>query len=405
MTMLIPIGIIGFGHASRTGHRKHIDDLCRTLGSHRVVRMDLRDLLTDPYSMLKMNGVQGDGTHEQTQKAVISQPEFVEAIDHSFHHLIDKLLECGQRHQGDPSSRLIGVVIAAGCNSGQHRAEVFRRCLSELLNSVKFDGLRVFNCCDFSMLGCKTEDNFVNRVEMPERWIKEPWKVVKAVVQEDSWCEANISRDWAAYDNFKKIWSFAESFQENYGEGLRSVLEIYDPDRFKDEHHEPRGVWRRHEPQPPRYPPSAKTVPKAQVKQHPGHILGSSSRARLTPIGQATFGRSGKSVEQDELVATDEQAEEEEHIWKKRRVGLDIDKWRVLEWDPKAWTSVLVERGMDSHVQKHFFLLAQYGEIGKWRANQLVSKMIDPGFHKDNPSGWLNICIKRAREDIDKGRR
>ena len=158
MTMLIPIAVIGFGHAYRAGHLERIEALCRTVGKERVVRMDLRDVLKDPHNMLKANGVQGDGTHGQTQIAVISQPEFVEAIHQSFHLVIDRLWECGERHT-DPSSCLLGVVVAAGCNSGQHRAEVFRRTLSELLNSVEFDGLRVFNCCDFSTLGCRTDDN------------------------------------------------------------------------------------------------------------------------------------------------------------------------------------------------------------------------------------------------------
>ena len=120
--MLIPIAVIGFGHHYKTEHEKHIEALGRTVGKERVVRMDLRDFCHDPHNMLKANGVQGDGTHGQTQIAVISQPEFVEAIHQSFHLVIDRLWECGERHQADPSSCFIGVVVAAAVSYTHLRA-------------------------------------------------------------------------------------------------------------------------------------------------------------------------------------------------------------------------------------------------------------------------------------------
>ena len=141
--MLIPVGIIGFGYGERTGHREHIKELCNFVGDDRSFGMYI-DIL-------------GDRSNPQTQIAVLSQPEFAGTVATCFEELIDKLLEYSRGYQPFPTTvPLMGMVVAVGCFSGEYQSDVLRRVLAELLNSVQFDGERVFNACDFSLNGCKS---------------------------------------------------------------------------------------------------------------------------------------------------------------------------------------------------------------------------------------------------------
>ena len=70
------------------------------------------------------------------------------------------------------------------------------------------------------------------------------------------------------------------------------------------------------------------------MKQHPGHILASSSKAKLTPIGQAKVGRSRVSVEQDELVAVHaverQLWETEKKHWSEEQKGWELQNTQAL---------------------------------------------------------------------------
>ena len=85
---------------------------------------------------------------------VFCQPEIVETIEHCCDELIRKLKELAALHK-EKNMRLTGVILAGGCNGASHRADVVRRIMGEFLNSVQFDGERVFNAMDFTLLHCK----------------------------------------------------------------------------------------------------------------------------------------------------------------------------------------------------------------------------------------------------------
>ena len=200
---LIPIGIVGFGYGDWTGHTKHIDELCKAVGNERSFVM-LVDVLDDgkvDYDMYLSN--------PQTEIEILSHPGLVDATKTCFELLMNKLLEHGRAHQKNPDLPLTGVVVAVGCWSGQYRADVCRRALAEALNSVRYDGERVFNACDFSLHDCKSSDQKRSRVRMVEQWINEPWMQVKSVSKEDSWCEGvvEIGKHWSAHLNLVKMWS------------------------------------------------------------------------------------------------------------------------------------------------------------------------------------------------------
>ena len=121
---LIPIGIVGFGYGSWTEHLEHIDNLCKAVGNERSFVICV-DVLEDGSLNLDMYKA-----YPQTQLEILSHPEFVDTVETCFELLMNKLLEHGRAHQENPDLPLTGAVVAAGCKSGQHRADVLRRALA-----------------------------------------------------------------------------------------------------------------------------------------------------------------------------------------------------------------------------------------------------------------------------------
>ena len=229
--MLIPVGIVGFGYGLWTGHDSHINELCRAVGDERSCKVII-DVLGGGnwtgHSGRSLLGALGGGS----QIAVLQQPEVVDNVDMCLSHLMAKLLELGRAHEENPDLPLMtGVVVAVGCWSGQPRADVLRRVLAEMLNSVKFDGQRVFNACDFSLNGC---ESFAEKlVKLVEQWINKPWKEQKTVSMYGSWSQSVIGKDWAARQHLREIWRIAASFQKDHEENLIKVFKVFDPDRLR----------------------------------------------------------------------------------------------------------------------------------------------------------------------------
>ena len=361
MTMLTPVGIIGFSYGER--HREPIDELCKFVG-------------------------------DANSFGVIIDMLGADAVAFCFEELIDKLLEISRAVQGVPDvpSSCFGMVVAVGCWSGQYQSDVFRRVLAELLNSVQFDGERVFNACDFSLNGCKSYFEIRTEVRQVEQWAYWPWKEQKSVSkEEDSWCVGVVGKDSSAREVVEDIWSFAAlKFQEDHEKALINILKVFDPDRFDaiiDKG--------RKKQEPPRHQGRCREK-RGKCRKKKEHTPASSSKAKPAPIGAARIGLARGYVEK-------EQEEQEEQFRKKSRGSISKEEWKILEWDAKKWSSILDEKGMDTQAQLQFFKLAVSGESGKYEANKLLSKMIDPSFWEDNPSAWLINSVMQVRNNIDAG--
>ena len=369
MTMLIPVGIIGFSYGER--HREPINELCKFVGDANSFKVII-DILGD-------------------RSTVLSQPKFADAVAFCFEELIDKLLEISRAVQGVPDvpSGCFGVVVAVVCGSGQYLSDVFPRVLAEWLNSVQFDGERVFNACDFSLNGCKSYFEIRTEVRQVGQWAYWPWNEQKSVSKEDdSWCVGVVGKDSSAREVVEDIWSFAAlKFQENHEKALINILKVFDPDRFDaiiDKG--------RKKQEPPRHQGRCREK-RGKCRKKKEQTPASSSKAEPAPIGAARIGRARGYVEK-------EQEEQEEQPWKKSRGSISNEAWQSFEWDARKWSSVLDDKGMDQQSQMQFFLLAQSGESGKYEASKLLSKMIDPVFWEDNPSVWLYCNVMRARFKI-----
>ena len=175
------------------------------------------------------------------------------------------------------------------------------------------------------------------------------------------------------------------------------VLEVFNPEFL--EAIDARPERKREKPQPPPHPPCAKT--KLKREKNSQQTPASSSQAKRVPIGARAV-HAAAVVQEEMRVAPHEEKEEEEHPLKKSRGSISNEQWKSLEWDVEKWKSILDAKGMDPQAQQQIFLLAQLGGQGKHQANQLLSKMIDPQFCKDNPSAWLNNSVRKARESIDE---
>ena len=163
----LPVALVGFGHSPWIKHLDIITELENYVGDERFVQIDLRVFLHDPHNMLSTCPVKGDGSNPHTQVAVFCQPEIVKTIKHCCDKLIRKLKELAALHE-EKNMRLSGVILADGCNSSSHRADVVRRIMGEFLNSVQFDGERVFNAMDFTLLHCKDFEERAKKLSKPK---------------------------------------------------------------------------------------------------------------------------------------------------------------------------------------------------------------------------------------------
>ena len=227
----LPVAFVGFGHSPWTKHLDILIELENCVGHERFVVVDLREFLNDPHNMLKTLRSQGDGFNFHTQVAVLSQPAIVVAVQHCFRRLIEKFLELAELHT-KTGLGLSGVILAIGCDSGSRRADVLRLAMGELLNSVHYDGERVFNAMDFTLLYGRSLEERRGQADMIETWINRPWKMQKSVSMQDSWCKANVCKDCAAYTNFQKIWSWAASVEKYHEADLIDVFKVFDPPRY-----------------------------------------------------------------------------------------------------------------------------------------------------------------------------
>ena len=167
MSQFIPVAIMGFGHNWWLYHEEILTQLEHRVGKERFVKIDLRVFLNDPHNKLRDHPVKGDGSNAFTQVAVFCQPEIVETIKHCCDKLIKKLKELAALHE-KRNVPLSGVIIGGGCNGSSHRADVIRRAMAEILNSVKFDGERVFNAMDFNLLHCKDFEERAKKLSKPK---------------------------------------------------------------------------------------------------------------------------------------------------------------------------------------------------------------------------------------------
>lgn len=79
------------------------------------------------------------------------------------------------------------------------------------------------------------------------------------------------------------------------------------------------------------------------------------------------------------------------------------DRWRTMEtpFNPKNWTSVLNEFGVDTMAQQQLFLLSQLSEDGAWRANAIIGKLLTKRGKGEDvrcPSHFVHKCIQTARK-------
>ena len=351
-----PVALITFGIGN-----DNADVVCAELKTSGFVGdddwkdrvVDLRKYLQDPKRDVSKVGWQIDGTHESTQRAVLSQSSVVNVLQwivNDFDWAI---------HEELPMAN----VKAIHCTTGCHRADTIGRMSKEMLNRIMQTDeygrtSRMFNCQHFPLCHVQKRD-VKSHMKMVSEWIDNPHTLVKGGMSIDRenlyGHDASQSRKEAT-TNWTAVFDWVETWESRYDQVRPDIADALDD---LDE---------------------------------------------LEEIGQPK----DDSVE-EELVENDkveyEHVEDEpvEKPTKKHRTSYQPE-WATDVPDVKLWYPMLKDMKFDDDALADLFLLSQHSEDGYKAANGLVHRILK---HKQDripmrkPSAWLHSSVKASRWKLD----
>ena len=101
----------------------------------------------------------------KTILAAFNQKEFVDAIDYAIVRVLTK----------SGSGDFKGVLLAGGCHSGFHRADVWRRAITEDLKELRgISGHRLFNAQSLTIADASKREG-MEILKIATQWCYEPW--------------------------------------------------------------------------------------------------------------------------------------------------------------------------------------------------------------------------------------
>ena len=165
----------------------------------RIIFTNLRKALPEQSQDRVLHGQ--DGSDSKTMHAVYAQPAFASTIVKTLDDALMKAMVDGSRG---------GFFVVGKCNTAAHRADVTRRTLRDVFNSIEVGGLRVFNAQMFSLHEVKHDDEQVHVLESASRWIDAPWCMVDKPLSYDRYAKSAVGLREEAQVNFDAIWTHVD---------------------------------------------------------------------------------------------------------------------------------------------------------------------------------------------------
>ena len=163
---LIPVAVVTFGKkfVNEKWFRKALN---RLIGKDNSTEIDLTRAL--PVLGRNRVGFMEDGSYSKTVMAIFGQIEFTDVVKESVYDLIEK------RRHGD--SR-VGTAQIGHCNQGLHRADLWGRVETCLLNMITDkNGARVFNAVHFRLETTVTTGDIRVSIDSVAEFLTEPFVV------------------------------------------------------------------------------------------------------------------------------------------------------------------------------------------------------------------------------------
>ena len=330
------IGILTFGHKAKGGEfildRIHKD-------AEKWLYEDIRETVSDHDPHLKVQ--QGlDGTHASTFICVMAQSAFVSLIIGWLDHFIS-----AQDRDVDVDE---WNFLAAGCNSGWHRASTFGMVLSMCLNRLVWpDASRRFNAQAFQCQQLWGRGPVNSMMDQVVDWAFDPFGLMPGGrdASHASLFGYSLSlQNRAASENWKMLVVWVDAFNTTM---LNKVAKG---------------------PTPPGVPPPLPLEPRTSS------ATSAASRV-LTPPPRPPRGQK-RAAEDIDAVDGDDNDDE-------------VDSVSKLPWggvfDPQQWSSILAKLGVAEGARLQLVLLSQASSEGLRRANWIVSQVCDGTAKKPTP--------------------
>ena len=161
--MAHPLAILSFGAAKDPWIERYLDEHAGC--EWRDHSYDLRVLLKDPLSDDRVSHHE-NGTHAKTMVAVMGQSSWQDVVS----AMIDYVIDYTHSHPNDK-----GMLLPIYCSKGQHRSDVSARFVAEACQSLRHQGLPIFDVQLFAMSECQSKHDKVNSIQKALLWSHEPW--------------------------------------------------------------------------------------------------------------------------------------------------------------------------------------------------------------------------------------
>jgi hypothetical protein len=154
----LPVTVVTFGHNTPSGR-----DFVELANSTDFELWDCRDAMPrNPSTTVTAD----DGSSPLTQISVFEQEHYGEFIAQVFEHIVEN----------------DDTLIALGCHSGKHRADVSGRHCVDLLNSLTDEaGHRIFNAMHFKIGKMVPKHEVQKELIASQQWSTKPWCLVATV--------------------------------------------------------------------------------------------------------------------------------------------------------------------------------------------------------------------------------
>ena len=224
----VAIGVLTFGHKQRgeADVMKRISD-----NDERWLYEDIRKHVTDKDVNNKVQpGV--DGSHASTFVCVMSQSAFVTMIIWWLQYFID-----AQIRGDDPNEYNL---LAAGCNSGWHRASTFGMVLVMCLNRLVWPDLtRRFNAQAFQVQQLRSRGPINALIDTVVDWARSPFGTMPGGHDQDHTTLFGYSsslQNRACSDNWNYLMSWVDAFNTKAINSVKAKLGPRPPQTLPPSH-------------------------------------------------------------------------------------------------------------------------------------------------------------------------
>lgn len=457
---MIPVCVISYG-AEIEDHSRGIDKFKNQFRRHRNGRECMMMLETDLRQKIPIDAsctIGEDGSYGETIRSVLSKKDFNVVFEQEFGKVMRAVH--GAFLDGAPYRQVCLVWLIAS-HTGEHRADVMRRAVKELFNSMQTaNGYRIFNCDSHSFVGTNRTDRD-GIIKSAIEWLPDTQVFTPTTTQSNSWALPHIDRriyGRGLESTFVGLWDIAETICEEWPDTLRDMFshipkrEGGDVTDTEDEmpaeegdapppspasqrpspspapppfslgggtdsrHRSPSPPADHRSPQPHRRSPSGPPSTRlGQSAKYGGQSAGSAdwppspmagpakARSDIVDDRSSPYNRTSNS-RQSALHARPPPDSRPSYINPDRL--LTNPEWRRFEWDAVEWGKVLSSLGVDENAQQQIFLLTQYcPPDGKAAANNIISKLLKKKSEAEFVRNWsalAHVSVQNARNGIDE---